>query len=211
LYERSKDYEKAAGLYAEAIQKGDNKALIRLAHLNAHGLGMAKDKKKADGLLIQAAAQGGQWAQLRLGQVYERGNRKAGIVQDPAMAVQLYSAAAAQGNRNAAYRLGRIYKTGAGTTVAADPHKALAYFKQGALAGYAPAQYEMGQMREMAQGVAGSPVAAYYWYSMAQRRGHELASERLLSLRSKMTADDVKKAEGLLRQHDLQRGAAVSQ
>jgi len=211
LYERSEDYDKAAGFYAQAVQKGDDKSLIRLARLNAHGLGMAKDKKKGGALLMQAAAQGGEWAQLRLGEIYERGRRKAGIAKDPAIAAQLYSGAAAQGNRIAAYRLGRLYKVGAGTAVPADPNKALTYFKQSALAGYAPAQYELAQMRELAQGVKGSSVAAYYWYSMAQRRGNELASVRLLSLRGKMSAEDVQKAEDLLRQHDLARGTAIKE
>jgi TPR repeat protein len=66
-------------------------------------------------------------------------------------------------------------------------------------------------MREIGQGVKGSPVAAYYWYSMAQRQGHEQAGERLLNLRSTMTTEEVNKAEDLLRQHDAGQRNATQQ
>lgn len=202
LHERRHDYSQAAGFYAQAVQRGDNNSLIRLAHLYAHGLGTAKDKKKADSLLIQAAMGGGEWAQLRLGRIYESGDRKAGIAKNPALAVQLYAAAAGQGNRIAAYRLGLSYNTGLGTALAPDAKKAFACFKQAALQGYAPAQYELAQMREKGQGVTQSLGAAYYWYSLAQRRGHAQAAERLLDLRSRMNAEQIRRAEDLLQQHD---------
>jgi TPR repeat protein len=50
--------------------------------------------------------------------------------------------------------------------------------------------------------VKANPVAAYYWYSMAQRRGHALAGEKLLDLRPRMNAEQIRKADDLLQQHD---------
>ncbi len=204
-FERKQDYGKAAAYYTQAIQHGDSNALVRMAHLQAHGLGLSKDKKKAQALLVQAAGQGGEWAQLRLGRAYELGDSKAGVARDPGLAIKFYSQAALQGNRIAAYRLGQIYSSGIGTAVAKDPKKALESYKQSALQGYAPAQYELARMREQGKDVELSLVAAYYWYSMAARRNHEQASERLLDLRGRMDAGQIRKAEELLQKHDALR------
>lgn len=199
--EQELDYVRAADLYRQAANHGDSHALIRLARLNARGLGQRVDKKSAASLLAQAAQAGNQWAQLRLGLMHERGSRKAGIEKNPLKAVALYEASAAQDNRIAAYHAGQIYSQGLGagpTAVPQDAKKALTYFKQAALQGYAPAQYELGRMREEGAGVEVNLTAAYYWYTLARRRGHELAGERLFGLRQKMGSEEIKRGDAML-------------
>ena len=212
LAEKAKDYSQAAEFYGRAKELGDGNASVRLAHMYTHGLGVAVDKGKAEDLLQQAAGQGDVWAQLRLGRLYEQGDRKAGIRKRPLLSVKYYGDAAAQGNRLAAYRLGKIYSRGYGQLVPRDKQKSFQYFKQSAFQGYAPALFELGRMKELGDGVEASPIAAYYWYSLGKRRGHEQSAERLLALQSKMSAEQVKTAEGLLYKHrefSASRKAAV--
>jgi TPR repeat protein len=63
-------------------------------------------------------------------------------------------------------------------------------------------------MREQGLGVKVNLAAAYYWYTLAQRRGHEEATERLLGLRGKMTAEQIQKGEQMLTQHQQSKPAS---
>jgi len=63
--------------------------------------------------------------------------------------------------------------------------------------GDADAQFILGDMYAQAQGVAQDNVQAYKWYEIAAKNGAQGAAEARDTLGTKMSADDVKKAQQL--------------
>lgn len=85
-------------------------------------------------------------------------------------------AAAAKGNLAAMYALGSASEAGG------DVEKALTHFRAAAEAGYAGAEFKLGECYEHGRGVAVDLAIAKDWYGRAARQGLPQAVERLKQL-----------------------------
>jgi len=73
----------------------------------------------------------------------------------------------------AAFAQGMNYVLGKG--VAADPQKAMQFFRTAAQADYAPAEREIGYLYAEGLGLAADPQKAHAWYLLAAEQGDGLA------------------------------------
>lgn len=202
------DYSKAMMLYSAAANKRDGNGFYRLGVLYLRGVGTARNPGKAFNAFTEGAQLGDAWSQLELGKMYEQGTQvEAGTVAGPnlLLAIKAYTQAAAQGNPAAAYRLAQIYKEGKGGV--ADYPKALAYYRQAAARGYAPAQFALGEWNEL-KGTPANLIQAYVWYGLASNRGNMNAAAHLDALAAKLNPEQVKEAQTRLSEWKSRVGAA---
>ncbi len=120
----------------------------------------------------------------------------ASLQQGPDEREQLQTKAEA-GDRLAQYQLAKSYCCGFGMRT--STRKSLYWQCRAAIQGYAPSQYEMGNIlsnffddndRTTAFGDT-DYVSAYMWYTVASINGHALALEVRDKLAQKMSRDDV--------------------
>ncbi len=104
---------------------------------------------------------------------------------------------AEQSDRQAQYQLAKSYCCGLGMRT--STRKSLYWHCRAAIQGYAPAQFEMGNIlsnffddtdRTAAFG-ATDYVSAYMWYTVASINGHEQAFDVREKLATQMSSDDV--------------------
>ncbi|NOX92068.1 MAG: sel1 repeat family protein [Gammaproteobacteria bacterium] len=81
--------------------------------------------------------------QYVVGDMYLRGR---GTAKNSAKALYWFLLAAKKGHRKAAYKAGYLYLYSNGLSPGASPKQAFPWMRQAALAGYAPAQYELGRL-----------------------------------------------------------------
>ncbi|SDR50940.1 tetratricopeptide repeat protein [Paraburkholderia tuberum] len=67
FYLRRKNYEKAREIFSVGMDRGYAPAIVRLADLYVHGLGVEKDYDRAKELYKRAAKNGNLWAKAALG------------------------------------------------------------------------------------------------------------------------------------------------
>ena len=94
----TKDYIEARKWFEPAVANGDADAMVALAMIYAHGLGVRSDWGKPRQLYEQAAAKEQPDAMNMLGVLYEHG---IGVKKDRAQARKWYEQAAAKGNEAA--------------------------------------------------------------------------------------------------------------
>ena len=140
-----------------------------------------------------AARQGHAIAQNNLGSMYAYGR---GVPQDDAEAVRWYRQAAEQGAAEAQYNLGLMHANGRG--VPENDAEAVKWFRLAAEQGFAPAQNDLGLMHANGSGVPQDDVLAYAWVNLAVEQGNELASENKDKLRTRMTANQIARAQELI-------------
>jgi uncharacterized protein len=186
----NQDYAKAIALFEAASKLGSGSATERLSEMYRNGDGVKFDTILADRLQIQAAAAGDDRAESRTADSYLVGRK------DPAKAFAYYQLAAMQGEPNAQAKLGWMYANGVGTQQ--DFHSAAILEHRAALKGNAFAMEELGRLYWNGNGVTKSPVTAYVWIALAEKRSYRPATGLLKDFRTQMTPVDEARAEYLL-------------
>ena len=103
--------------------------------------------------------------------------------------------AAEQGHAQAQFNLGVMYDNGEG--VPEDDAEAVKWFRMAAEQGYALAQYNLGVMYATGEGVPEDYVRAYAWFNLAAAQGYEPALKVRDSLRKRMSAKQIARAQEL--------------
>lgn len=88
-----------------------------------------------------------------------------------AAALKEFAEPAGEGDPEALYFLGRMHETGLG--VEKDSAKAADFYRRGAQANHAAAQYEYGNLLVLGEGVAQDLLEAYKWMYIAAQQGHK--------------------------------------
>ena len=78
-----------------------------------------------------------------------------------------------------------------------DPAEAAKWYRLAAEQGFARAQHNLGLMYANGTGVPQDDVLAYAWLNLAVEQGNELASENKDKLRTRMTANQMARAQDL--------------
>jgi TPR repeat protein len=140
------------------------------------------------------AEQGNGAAQLILGTMYYVGK---GVPQSYTEAVKWYRMAAEQGYARAQNNLGLMYHKGEG--VLQDYAEAVKWYRLAAEQGLADAQNNLGFMYVFGKGVLQDDLYAHMWFNTAASLGAESSSENRASVASRMTAEDIPKAQAMAR------------
>ena len=147
------------------------------------------------------AEQGDVDTQFTLGTLYSfsqilfANGGRVGPESDPAEAAKWYRLAAGQGHAIAQNNLGGMYAYGRG--VPQDDAEAVRWYRQAAAQGEAEAQYNLGLMYANGRGVPQDDVLAYAWLNLAGEQGNELASENKDKLQTRMTTNQMARAQEL--------------
>jgi len=184
------NYTKARTALLPLAEAGDAAAANALGVLYADGLAVKRDFRKAAEWYERAARKGHGEALFNLGFLYYRGAD--GLPADRQKAALWLSRAADNGHAFAAALVGPLY--GEGRDVAPNPSKATTYCLQGAEAGIASAQYDMGMM-QAAERSTESLVAAYTWFAIAAEAGYPGAARNRAIVGESLTDDEIARAE----------------
>ncbi len=163
-----------------------------LGYRHEGGFDVAQDYAKAAEWYKLAAVQGDASAQANLGLLYDNGR---GLAQDYFEAVKWYQLAAAQGYALAQNNLGFMYENGRG--IAQDYAEAAKWYQLAAAQGYALAQFNLGLAYQLGKGVAHDDVNAHMWFNLSASKGRIDAAALRDGLASKMTADQISRAQKL--------------
>ena len=104
---------------------------------------------------------------------------------------------ARQDSAESQYSLGTMYELGEGVTE--DDKEAFKWFSLAASQGYAKAQNNLGYMYDLGEGVAQDNLRAYMWKDLAAAQGEIDAAEQRDELASRMTKEQLKKAQKMAR------------
>ncbi len=141
------------------------------------------------------AEQGDAKAQFHLGLMYANGE---GVPQDYQEAVKWYRRAAEQGDARAQSNLGLMYDKGQGVPQAYQ--EAVKWYRRAAEQGRPSAQYNLASMYYSGQGVPQDYVLAHMWTNLAASQGGEKAVKKRDKIATKMTPDQIAKAQRLARE-----------
>ncbi|MBK6659731.1 MAG: sel1 repeat family protein [Proteobacteria bacterium] len=145
----AQDLPRAATLFTQLAEAGNAEAQAHIGYMTYRGEGVRADKAKAVEWYRKAAAQGNRDAQYNLAVAYAFGD---GVAQNDAQALHWYQRAAEQGSAVAQYSLGVSYALGEGAR--RDDALALKWVsRRRRAAGYADAQFNLGQMIRSGRGV----------------------------------------------------------
>ncbi len=103
--------------------------------------------------------------------------------------------AAEQGDARAQFALGLMYRDGEG--VLKDDAEAVRWYRLAAEQGNADAQYIIGLMYGTGDGLPEDYVLGYAWLNLAAEQGHESAIESKNNLGTRMTPDQIARAQEL--------------
>ena len=124
--------------------------------------------------------------------MYAKGD---GVPENDAEAVRWFQLAARQGHAPAQNDLGLMYAHGRG--VPENDAEAVRWFRLAAERGFDRAQHNLGLMYANGDGVPPDDVCAYAWLNLAVAQGNRLASVNRDQLRTRMTANQVVRAQEL--------------
>ena len=116
---------------------------------------------------------------------------------DYATAFENWHLLAAAGEAEAQTAIAGMYRRGEGRRV--DLAKAASWYRRAAKQGDAVAQLNLGEMYRGGQGVKRDNIRAYAWFTLAATQGSTWAAGELKKLTRIMTADEITRAAGLLR------------
>jgi len=150
------DYERAAFWYRRAAEQGDGLAQNNLAALYEEGKGVTQSFELAAFWYQKAAEQGDAGAQGNLGLLYESGN---GVPRDHSVAAGWYCAAAAQFTESPFQ----------------DYERAAFWYRKAAELGDPCAEFHLGQLYEIGQGVSQDYIVAATWYERSATHGERHA------------------------------------
>lgn len=193
--ELSQDHAGAAKVYAEASQRGDVRAMMRLAQMYFAGLGISQNLEAGAALVERAALLNYPEAQYRAGLLYLRGQ---GFARDASKAANWFGRAAGQGHPEAMYQFALYLKN----NEPARGQDAVTWFENAARAGVWEAFSTLAEVYVQGEVVPRDLARAYGWLLILEERlisaGHsqievELAKERLhsegLSMAERMEAE----------------------
>jgi len=144
---------------------------------------------------IPLAEQGDAKAQIHVFMMYSSGE---GVTQDDKEAMRWLRLAVEQGDARAQHALGAVYR--AGLSTAQDFKEAMKWYRLAAGQGYTDAQFALGQMHLKGQGVIQDNVIANMWFNIAASSGSNNAIMFKKTVESKMTPEQITKAEQLARE-----------
>jgi TPR repeat protein len=169
MYEQGRGVKKDVGRAVELYERVGERsywASAKLGTLYLQGDGIPQDYAKARARLQRAAGGGNAAARNNLGVMYERG---LGVGVDHATAAELYFAALAGDNVQARGNLERLFAEGRGAPAGAAR---VAWYRRGADADIAAAQYRLGRMYAKGDAVPRNDEAALQWLMKAAQQGH---------------------------------------
>ena len=205
------DHAEALTVYQRAIRDDDYRAMLDLGQMHEEGRGVPKSVARAVAL-YERAADRSPWARYKLGLLYLEGtavaqdyakarywlqraagdgnagarnnlavmaDRGLGVAADHAAARDLYLAALRGGSPQAKGNLENFFAAGRGAPSGAA---ALDWYRPGAEAGIASAQYRVGHMYAKGEGVARDDKAAADWLLKAAQQGHAEARKEAAEL-----------------------------
>ena len=197
-----RDARRAEGLLRKAADQNNAQAQSMLGMMYYLGFDLPQNLQEAAALLQRAAEHGNATAQINLASMYATGS---GVTRDPARAVFWYEKAAEQGNPAAQYSLGVTYdldKSG----VPKNHALSVSWYRRAAEQGYSTAQFSLAEKYLKGEGVPQDYFEAYKWlvisleyigvYHLDSIAKH-LALEARSSIVSKLTSDQVERAERL--------------
>lgn len=117
---------------------------------------------------------------------------------DYAKALEEWRPLAEQGFVSAQYNLGNMYRIGEG--VPQDYAEAVWWYRLGAEQGRANAQNNLAVMYSEGRGVIQDNLYAHMWYNIAASLGAESAAKSRDIMASKMTPQDISKAQAMARE-----------
>ena len=166
LWSALRDDAEAVKWYRMAAEQGHAEAQFRLGFMYDLGWGVPKDNAEAVKWYRKAAEQGHAEAQHSLGGMYDLGVQ--GVPEDDAEAAKWYRKAAEQGDASARRRLwGLIYEADS----RGDYETAHELVRPLAEQGDALAQYSLGEMYDLGEGVPEDDAEAAKWYRKAAEQG----------------------------------------
>jgi localization factor PodJL len=183
-----------------AAANGDPSAEFEVGARLAEGLGVTQNFKEAAKWYQRSADRGFAQAEYRLGTLYERG---LGLKPDRARAAAWYQRAAEQGNIKAMHNLAVLSANRSDQSP--DYTTAAQWFEAAAKRGLPDSQFNLAVLYENGLGVNRDLKQAFMWLSLAARDGDADAVRRRDTLRGKLTADEIKSAEQMIKAwHPLQ-------
>ena len=152
-----------------AIDLGDTKSRALMAWLLIDGReDVAKDRKRAFKLAKEGSRLGCHHCRGVLAYCYLNGF---GCAKDEALSLELARESSGRGSRYGQFTLGRLHRFGAGG-LARDDAQAVAFYRLAAAQGLDEAQYSLGDMYYLGEGVAHDYTEALQWYKLAAAQGH---------------------------------------
>lgn len=180
-----KDETQAVEWYRKAAEQGHARAQIFLGLAYENAMSVAKDDIQAVEWYRKAAEQGNEEAQNYLGVCYDQGK---GVSQDFDQALYWYKKSAEQGDTDGQNNLGVCYFHGKG--VQKDYAQAAEWYIKAAEQGHAYAQSNLAWCYEYGQGVPQDYKQAVKWYELAAGQDVENASEKFVTLCTKLANDN---------------------
>jgi len=203
----SEDDAEALKWYRLAAEQGDAAAQYVLGKVHQDGEGVPQDDAEALKWYRLAAEQGQPDAQFNLGVMYAMGQ---GVPQDDAEAVKWWRLAAQNATglmdhgTRAQNALGQMYADG---EVPQDYAEAVKWYRLAAEQGDAAAQFNLGVMYAMGQGVPQDYVEAHKCFNLAASRfsasdaeNRDKAVKARDSIASQMTPEQLAEAQKLARE-----------
>jgi TPR repeat protein len=189
-----RDPARAVGHLKEAADAGYVPAQFDLARAYYGGDGIPKDLKLAGAYFDAAAHAGLPAAMFAAGRMYDLGE---GVKTDQSKAIVYYKDAALKGDADAQFALGTYFYTG--EVVGKNPAVARKWFDAAAHHGQPDAMFNLGVMTANGEGGARDRAVAYVWFALAQEAGHDGAAAAMKALGSKLSADERKRADAVLK------------
>lgn len=157
---------------------------------------------------LEKAALGDAKAQNQVGEALADGN---GVQKNDFDAVRWFHKAALQGLVEAQYNLSVMFANGQG--VRQDDAETVKWSRLAAQQGHPGAQYQLGLLYAVGAGLERDLVQAYKWFSLAAARlegaDGEIAREDRELVAEKMTAEQIRKAQRLVRDWKPEDGLSV--
>ena len=160
------DYATALKEWEPLAAQGAPHAQYNVALMYAKGLGVPVDLHKAAELYEKAAAQGIVPAQYNIALMYQAGE---GVPKDNAKALKWFQRAANNGDPNAATGLAGMLEDEASFR---NPAEAEKWYRKSADQGIASAQFNLGVMYDIGQGVKPDYAEAVKWYRKAAEQNY---------------------------------------
>jgi TPR repeat protein len=190
----ARDPAKAAAHLKQAADAGYVPAQYHLARAYYSGDGVPRDLKLAGAYFDAAAHAGLPAAMFAAGRMYDLGE---GVPVNQSKAIVYYKDAALKGDPDAQFALGTYFYSG--EMVGKNLAVARKWFDAAARHGQADAMFNLGVMNANGEGGAKDPAMAYVWFALAQESGHEGAGAAMKALGPKLSADERKRADAVLK------------
>ncbi len=174
---RAQQSAKALGLFQQAANRGEARAMLELGLIYRSGDGVPKDIQQSVSWFEKAAKAGNSSGMDYMGAMYANGE---GVPKDDRRAMDWYGKAAAAGNPVGMDALGQMYRNGRG--VPQNYPEAIRWFTKAADAGNASASYHLGMMYENGWGTARNAGEAMNCYRKAAAGGDREAARHLSDL-----------------------------